>query len=202
MLSPRFASRANSKGGFGENGEAQWRTVCDAARGVEGVCDLLGHGRDRGGCDVRNGRGRGPSGGGGGPCLGGRVHVGARMHTDHTHTRALSQIRVLALGDSITTGGGYPVFVVSEATRREEGRALTRALADGDGQVSRRTRSSCLAPLPTLPTRFPGPSLSPRPPLPTCHPSLQGNTVAHTYTHTQERERASERESECARERE
>ena len=144
----------------------------------------------------------------GGPLGGaeGRVWVGGCMWvrecTQTIRTRALSQIRVLALGDSITTGGGYPVFVVSEATRREEGRALTQALADGDGQVSRRTRSSCLAPLPTLPTRFPGPSLSPCPPLPTCHPSLQGNTVAHTYTHTQERERASERESECARERE
>jgi hypothetical protein len=47
------------------------------------------------------------------------------------------RLRVLPLGDSITSGGGYPVHFVSEDTRKEETEALMMALdADANGHVS------------------------------------------------------------------
>ena len=45
-------------------------------------------------------------------------------------------LRMLPLGDSITSGGGYPVFVLPEDTRRQEASSLMLSLdTDGDGQV-------------------------------------------------------------------
>ena len=45
-------------------------------------------------------------------------------------------LRMLPLGDSITSGGGYPVFVLPEDTRRQEAASLMLSLdTDGDGQV-------------------------------------------------------------------
>jgi hypothetical protein len=43
---------------------------------------------------------------------------------------------VLALGDSITSGGGYPAYILAEDTHQQEAGALMLSLdSDGDGQV-------------------------------------------------------------------
>ena len=47
-----------------------------------------------------------------------------------------SHLRILALGDSIKTGGGYPVHILPEETGAEEASSLLEALdVDADGQV-------------------------------------------------------------------
>lgn len=64
-----------------------------------------------------------------------RMNVGKRQ--------VPARLWVLTVGDSITSGGGYPVHVLSEDTRRTEARSLMLALdADDNGQV--RCRNLCV----------------------------------------------------------
>jgi len=64
--------------------------------------------------------------------------LAARAHAAH--------LRILALGDSITTGGGYPVHILPEEETKAEADSLLEALdVDADGKLSANELSELVA---------------------------------------------------------